>query len=61
MRIIYIRILDGEIVTCPVNTDITFLRNGMVQVETPNMVYLTGRDHVEIIADEVEELWNNGT
>ena len=57
MKTVYIRRLDGEIVTCPVNTDIKFLSNGMAQVETPNMVYLTGRDHVEIIADEVEELW----
>lgn len=57
MRTIYIRRLDGEIIACPVNTDIKFLRNGMAQVETPNMVYLTGRDHVESIADIVEELW----
>ncbi len=58
MRTVYIRRLDGEIITCPPETDIKFLHNGMAQVETPNMVYLTGRDHVEIIADEVEDLWN---
>lgn len=59
MKTVYIKRLYGEIVTCPENTCVTFLRNGMVQVETPNLVYLTGRDHIEIIADDVDELWDN--
>lgn len=59
MKTVYIKRLDGEVVTCPENTGVTFLRNGMVQVETPNLVYLTGRDHIEIIADDVDELWDN--
>lgn len=59
MKTVYIKRLDGEVVTCPENTDVKFLRNGMVQVETPNLVYLTGRDHIEIIADDADELWDN--
>lgn len=59
MKTVYIKRLDGEIVTCPENTNVKFLRNGMAQVETRDVTYLTGRDHIEIIADDADELWDN--
>lgn len=61
MKAIYIRRLDGEIEICPVNTYLTFLSNGMVKVDTPNQAYLVDKSNIEIIADEVEELLEDGT
>lgn len=61
MRTIYIRRLDGEIEACSTNTYLTFLGNGMVKVDAPNQVYLVDKSNLEIIADEVEELLEDGT
>ena len=61
MRTIYIRRLDGEIEICPANTYLTFLMNGMVKVDAPNQAYLVDKSNLEVIADEVEELLDDGT
>lgn len=61
MRTIYIRRLDGEIETCSNNTYLTFLSNGMVKVDAPHQAYLVDKSNIEIIADEVEELLEDGT
>lgn len=60
MKAIYIRRLDGEIEICPANTHLTFLSNGMVKVDAPNLAYLVDKSNIEIIADEVEELLEDG-
>jgi len=56
MRTIYIRRLDGEIVTCPDHTYVTFLANGMAKVDAPYQAYLVDKSNIEIISDEAEEL-----
>lgn len=61
MRTIYIRRLDGEIEICPFNTYLTFLPNGMVKVDTPSQAYLVDKSNLEVVADEVEELLDDGT
>lgn len=56
MKTVYIRMLDGEVKACPDNTYITFLENGMVEVDAPYQAYLIDKSNLEVIADEVEEL-----
>lgn len=61
MKTIYIRRLDGEVEMCPANTYLTFLSNGMVKVDASHQAYLVDKSNLEIIADEVEELLEDGT
>lgn len=61
MKTVYIRMLDGEVKICPDNTCVTLLANGMVEVDTPYQAYLVDKSNLEVIADEVGELLDNGT
>lgn len=58
MRTVYIRRLDGEIEPCPDHTYVTFLNNGMAQVDTPNLAYLVDKSNIEIVADDAEDIFN---
>lgn len=58
MRTVYIRDLYGEVKALGYGATLTFLSNGMVQIEDLYESYLLDKSNVYVVADRVEELLN---